>query len=32
LALVYLCIAVLFLLAGPGKYSVDAFIENRLRR
>lgn len=31
-ALVYLCISILFLLAGPGRYSVDAFMDDKFRR
>lgn len=31
LALLYFCIALLFLLAGPGKYSVDACLFGRRR-
>lgn len=31
-ALVYLCISILFLFAGPGRYSVDAFMDDKFRR
>lgn len=31
-ALVYLCISIMFLLAGPGRYSVDAFMDDKFRR
>lgn len=31
-ALVYLCISVLFFCAGPGKFSIDSFIDDKLRR